>query len=211
MYTISPDPWNYTHISHVCRNPETCITGLAPFNKNGRPQRGINRLYHILVSETAYLVWKLRNERRIRDDEGPIQTDDEVRKRWTHAVNKRAHPDRLLTNSARFKKNAIEAKLVKATWSGCLAGEEDLPSDWPTAKGVLVGISVTRPSAHLTEESHTVPHSGQCVKAPPPGVSSFPLLSRSGPPPPTLQVLATTPKKKKKETCITVGELARAF
>ena len=119
--------------------------GLASFTKDGKPQRGKNRLYRILVSETAYLIWKLQNERRIRDDDGPIQTNDEVGKRWTHAINKRLLLDRLLTNTARFRKNAIESKLVKATWSECLTGEDDLPTDWPTAKGVLVGISVARP------------------------------------------------------------------
>ena len=36
--------------------------GLAKFERNGRPDTGKNRLYRILVSETAFLIWKLRNE-----------------------------------------------------------------------------------------------------------------------------------------------------
>lgn len=42
--------------------------GLASFTSNDKPDRGKNILYRILMSETAYLVWKLRNERRILDE-----------------------------------------------------------------------------------------------------------------------------------------------
>lgn len=45
--------------------------GLAAFEPEGKPDKGKNRLYRILGSETAHLVWKLRNEMRIRDGEGP--------------------------------------------------------------------------------------------------------------------------------------------
>ena len=63
--------------------------GLATFESGGKPDKGKGRLYHILVSETAYLIWKLRNERRIRDDEGPPQSANEVQNRWTSTINKR--------------------------------------------------------------------------------------------------------------------------
>ena len=40
--------------------------GLAYFKKdNGRPDTAKNRLYRILVTETAHLIWVLRCERRI--------------------------------------------------------------------------------------------------------------------------------------------------
>ena len=38
---------------------------LAAFSTGGKPDRGKNRLYRILMLEAAYLIWKLRNERRI--------------------------------------------------------------------------------------------------------------------------------------------------
>ena len=65
--------------------------------------------------------------------------------RWTYAINKRLMIDRMLTNRTRFKKKALNEKLVKGTWKGCLNNEEDLPANWPTTKGVLVGISQARP------------------------------------------------------------------
>ena len=121
--------------------------GLAGFSKNGKPVAGKNRLYRILVSETAYLIWKMRNERRIRDND-PTEcttTDSEIYNRWTHTINKRLTTDRALTNGTRFKKRAMDAKLVQKTWRGCLKNEEDLPTDWYRLKGVLVGIASTRP------------------------------------------------------------------
>lgn len=64
---------------------------LAEFRKNNRPDKGKNRLYHILVSETAFLIWKMRNKQRIRDEDSTTHeaSEHEVRKRWTHALNKR--------------------------------------------------------------------------------------------------------------------------
>ena len=58
--------------------------GLATFESEGKPDRGKGRLYRILVSETAYLIWKLRNERRIRDEDGPPP----IRKRNTQQVDR---------------------------------------------------------------------------------------------------------------------------
>lgn len=64
--------------------------GLANFKRNGKPDKGKNRLYRILVSESAYLIWKMRNERRIRDNNEPPDTPQTLTiNRWTHAINKR--------------------------------------------------------------------------------------------------------------------------
>lgn len=121
--------------------------GLAEFTKNGKPDKGKNRLYRIIVSETAYLIWKMRNERRIRDEDSPENdsTESETINRWTYALNKRLTIDRTLTNSLRFGKNSIDEKLVKRTWKGCLKDEDNLPTNWYKLKGVLVGISSARP------------------------------------------------------------------
>lgn len=41
--------------------------GLANFTTEEKPLTGKNRLYKILVSESAFLIWKLRCERAIGD------------------------------------------------------------------------------------------------------------------------------------------------
>ena len=133
--------------------------GLANSKHRERPDRGKTRLYRILVSETAYLVWKMRNERRIRNDEtrGREATDSEIRNRWIEAINRRLTIDRALTDNTRFGKRALDKKLVKSTWKHCLNREEELPDNWSSVMGVLVGISTSRPPRCDDEESHTVP------------------------------------------------------
>jgi hypothetical protein len=115
--------------------------GLAKFSKNDKPDRGKNRLFRILVSETAYLIWKLRNERRIRDNDNAITSTTEVTTRWSNTINKRLTIDRALTDNVRFGRKALPSKLIRSTWRKCLKNEESLPANWPKYRGVLVGIS----------------------------------------------------------------------
>ena len=56
-------------------------------------------------------------------------------------MNKRLTIDRFLTDRKRFGKRSLDEKLIKATWSYCFNNEEALPLNWPSTKGVLVGIS----------------------------------------------------------------------
>jgi len=58
----------------------------------------------------------------------------------------------------------MDRKLVKRTWIRCLKNEEELPEDWPSRRGVLVGILTTHPQdatggrqPSRVKESHTVP------------------------------------------------------
>jgi len=121
--------------------------GLASFTTNGKMDSGKNRLYRILVSETVFLIWKLRNERRIRDEDSQEHRNItiETTSRWTNAINKRLTTDRHLTNVTRFGKRALNEKLIKRTWKGCLKDEEFLPDNWHRNRGVLVGISKAPP------------------------------------------------------------------
>ena len=77
-----------------CLNPidgDILGCGLAHFTKGSKPDRRKNRLYRILVSEAAYLVWKTKNERRIEseDSTGREITDSGVYNRWNHAISKK--------------------------------------------------------------------------------------------------------------------------
>ncbi|KAJ7024876.1 hypothetical protein C8F04DRAFT_1213005 [Mycena alexandri] len=74
--------------------------------------KGTSRLFRIVVSESAYLIWKLRNERL----------------------------DCVLTNKLRYGKKALEKKLVEQTWKKVLQNEDRLPKELTRETGVLVGI-----------------------------------------------------------------------
>ena len=151
-WTLANDLWrNRSHLPLPTNLGDILGCALASFNTNGKPDTSKNRLYSIIVSETAFLIWKLRNERRIRDEDsqehGNIAT--ETTNRWINAINKRLTIDRLLTNDKRFGKRALNKKLVKSTWRGCVKNEENLPTNWHWKKEVLVGISWMSPLGHV--------------------------------------------------------------
>lgn len=99
-----------------------------------------SRLYRILTSESAYLIWRMRCERRIRrGDNKQAHTPQEIKARWYHTVNKRLQIDRMMT-SLTLSDRAIDPYLVRKTWSGILDNESRLPDDWIYSPGVLVGI-----------------------------------------------------------------------
>jgi ribonuclease HI len=114
--------------------------GLAVFcDDKGKIKRGTQRLYRILMSESAYLIWKLRNDRVISCDGVPT-TEEEIMNKWKFAINQRLQVDITLANRpTRGKRPALAQKLVLETWSGTLDNEESLPADWIREPRVLVG------------------------------------------------------------------------
>ena len=122
---------------------------VAPFlTKKGKPKAGDARLYRILMTESAHLIWKLRNESVIREtDEAPKSpaTKDEISARWHAAINARLIEDCALTDSGKYGKRALKTGLVERTWSNILAEEDSLPPEWwKGGTGVLVGIEPVR-------------------------------------------------------------------
>ncbi|KAI5828843.1 hypothetical protein K523DRAFT_306248 [Schizophyllum commune Tattone D] len=106
--------------------------------EKGRPKPGIGRLWTIIESESAHLVWKLRCERVIQNGGKPF-TDAEVENRWKSVITQRLELVRRLTYS-RYGKKALSASLVDATWKSDIRDHENLPLNWVSDCGVLVGI-----------------------------------------------------------------------
>lgn len=103
-----------------------------------RGNAGTTRLFRILISESAHLIWRLRNERVINAKDPA--TTREIRNRWLKAINNRLRIDCALTNGIKYGKRAIDKKLVQKTWCNVLKDEENLPKDWTWEAGVLVGV-----------------------------------------------------------------------
>jgi ribonuclease HI len=114
--------------------------GLAEFRDDrGKLKRGTQRLYRILISESVYLIWKIRNDRVISRDGEPA-TEEEIVNKWKYAINLRLQVDRTLANRpVKDKRPALAPQLVLATWSGTLDDEQSLPADWLREPRVLVG------------------------------------------------------------------------
>jgi ribonuclease HI len=103
-----------------------------------RGDRATTRLFRILVSESAYLIWCLRNERVIREKGGA--SDREIKNRWLKTINKRIALDCLLSNKAKYGNKSINKSLVLKTWQKTLLNEDRLLEDWTKETGVLVGV-----------------------------------------------------------------------
>ncbi|KAH9835048.1 uncharacterized protein C8Q71DRAFT_872296 [Rhodofomes roseus] len=116
--------------------------GLSPkSNKNSPIREPHLRLRRIAVSETAYLIWKLRCERVIRHEDDPewrhnIQS---VIAKWFYTINRRLRLD-IWSTKRRFGRLQRNKNLVLATWTKVLEDELALPEDWTTVHRFLVGI-----------------------------------------------------------------------
>lgn len=96
------------------------------------------KLWTILWTESAYLVWKLRCERVIQN-EGKQFTGIEVRNRWYAAMNRRLTLDRR-TAAMRLGKKGLNVEEVQGIWTPVVGNKEALPANWVVNSGVLVGI-----------------------------------------------------------------------
>lgn len=93
-----------------------------------------------MVSESAHLIWKLRCERIIQNENASFSKRD-VHNRWVHAINRRLDMDCAVTHP-KYESKALAADIVLQTWSRTLKDEESLPvNDWIKTSGVLVGIT----------------------------------------------------------------------
>ena len=122
--------------------------GLAVLrDSNNKKLVGCSRLYTIAVSESAYLIWRLRCEWRIEreEDREKLHTVAEIVSRWLAAINLRLKFDCLMTDRTRYGRKAIDSELVRKTWDGVLHDEQGLPENWVSQSGVLVGMRAERP------------------------------------------------------------------
>ncbi|KAJ7610555.1 hypothetical protein DFH06DRAFT_1246080 [Mycena polygramma] len=99
---------------------------------------GASRLFRIVVSESAHLIWKLRNERVI-GNKGTASTR-EIHNRWCKSINNRLALDCALTNKAKYGKKSLRKDIVRKTWCKILRNEDRLPEDWTRETEVLVGV-----------------------------------------------------------------------
>ncbi|KAF9030200.1 hypothetical protein BDZ89DRAFT_892577, partial [Hymenopellis radicata] len=88
--------------------------GVQPPNMRKRATtRGEERMRRILLSETAHLIWKLRNERVINNKTPTSRR--EIENRFRYSINRRLELDCLLSDRQKFGKKAISKSLVLNT------------------------------------------------------------------------------------------------
>ncbi|KAJ7874853.1 hypothetical protein B0H13DRAFT_1632951 [Mycena leptocephala] len=115
-------------------------------DEKGRTLTGASRLYRILISESIFVIWKIRNDSVIGLGGAPMP-DNKIHNKWLHAINLRLKFDCVLTNYTKYgKQNSVKISLVLQTWSSTLADEDKLPENWIREPRVLVGTEP--PSSH---------------------------------------------------------------
>jgi ribonuclease HI len=119
-------------------------------DKNGKRRDGANRLFQILVTKAAFLIWKLCCKRVLDHEEGEPEkpvTAAEATNSLAYILNTCLMSDRLMTNAHKYKSKTIPTTLVYRTWNSVLRDEENLPPDWIWSQSrVLVGITPPRPN-----------------------------------------------------------------
>ena len=139
MRSRTPIPTNYGALTGCC---------LSAFKKgNGKTDKGLNRLFRIIVSESMYLIWKIRCERAIEwnNDPDKFHSQNEIHNKWLQAINARLKMDSIRTNKKIFKAKTIDPKIVLQTWKNCLKDNVHDTRNWCRKTGVLVGIASRRP------------------------------------------------------------------
>ena len=124
------------------KSTETRVT-----TEGGKPKNGRERLYAIMMSETVYLIWLLRNECRIQNNDSPgfTHSNQGITNRWYERLNTSLKQDRAMANPAKFAKEALSGDLVLQAWGGTLHNKYLLPDNWIREPEVLVGRG---PSGH---------------------------------------------------------------
>ncbi|KAI0683429.1 ribonuclease H-like protein [Cytidiella melzeri] len=116
-------PWLGKHLGNLLGAP------LADFTTpDGKRQPGLSRLYRIMMTESAHLIWRLRCERRI-DRKGETHSLTEIDRKWLTAMNMRVTMDSELTKP-KYGKRKLPKHVVLRTWSNILDRDCDLPLDW---------------------------------------------------------------------------------
>lgn len=112
---------------------------LATFRTGGKIHAGDQRLFKILVTESAFLIWRIRNQRvcaEIPQENWPKRS--EIENHWHFVMNRRLQLDITLTHR-KWGRKALKKKLVIKMWDRTLQDEHMLPDDWTNSSGVLVG------------------------------------------------------------------------
>ncbi|KAJ7745615.1 hypothetical protein B0H14DRAFT_2406669, partial [Mycena olivaceomarginata] len=72
----------------------------------------VSRLFRIIVSESAYLIWKVRKEQVVG---GCKHTETGIHNRWVSFMNMQLKMDQLLTDRSRYGNRASDIRKVLHT------------------------------------------------------------------------------------------------
>ncbi|KAH9892714.1 hypothetical protein C8Q73DRAFT_687287 [Cubamyces lactineus] len=110
-------------------------------DERGGVKQTASRLARIVLSETGFLIWKLRCERVIAwaDRPGEVHSLDGILNAWHAALDRRLWLDQQRALRKVGGRKPLPIATVEGTWGSVIDGETDLGGDWIRRVGVLVG------------------------------------------------------------------------
>lgn len=105
-----------------------------------RPQPGLvgiqreTRLLQILITEACHLIWVLRCDRVINQENHSVQ---QIKNRWLKVINKRLTTDKI--TATKLKRDKGTKGLVDATWKKALRKQGKQLTNWMQNKEVFSG------------------------------------------------------------------------
>ncbi|KZV96681.1 hypothetical protein EXIGLDRAFT_608872 [Exidia glandulosa HHB12029] len=117
-------------------------------DERGKVIPGPTRLLKIIISEAAFLIWKIRCERVIQhgNDVEKAPAEPEIINRFRAAIQKRLKIDTMLTSRRKFKQRAVPIKTLRETWEQVLfQPHQGAPERWWTRPELLVSMWPPRP------------------------------------------------------------------
>jgi ribonuclease HI len=149
IWNLAEELWRMTGYDWPDLRVGTILgSALSNFKRDGRKRdTGANRLFKILITESAHEIWILRCNRVITNGSDPekFPSEQEIHNKWLFRINHRLRMDQLMANSFKFEKQALNYKTVESTWKSVLMDTEKLSEHWIWQSGVLVGILPLRP------------------------------------------------------------------
>ncbi|KAF6750380.1 hypothetical protein DFP72DRAFT_817847, partial [Ephemerocybe angulata] len=146
VWELTKALWNQTSVAFPDLNLGM-VLGISEIEikrENGSTDRGLTRLFRILISEAVYLIWLLRCEWRIGREADPMKVHpaNEVAARLHARISRRMKMDWNLTNRSIHKTRALDKSLVGRTWNRLKLSE--MGTTVTTGEGVLVGSGAVR-------------------------------------------------------------------
>lgn len=151
VWNLAKEVWRRTGIDWPYITWELILgtTTITLKDGRGKVSEGRSRLFQMILSESAYLIWLLRCEWRIGREADPFQLHHkaEVEARWRKIMTKRLRMDWALTNVKALGKKALRKSEVNRTWymvQDCSNGSGYTLLRAAGGTGGLVGSAVQR-------------------------------------------------------------------
>ncbi|TFK78783.1 hypothetical protein K466DRAFT_612587 [Polyporus arcularius HHB13444] len=140
VWKLARETWRLTGLAWHRPNWGTTVgAACAVFESEAGARKPMaEALWTILQTESLYLIWKLRCERVIQNEKREF-TIPEVTRRWYATMDRRLELDRR-SCAKHLGRCALTAHAVACIWEPILQARGELPRNWVTDSGVLVGI-----------------------------------------------------------------------